>query len=789
MGAGAISGAGVADSNAGVALLDGLAETIVVLNRKGVIVGCNQSWKRFAEENGGSAELAMGVGLSYLRVCEAAAATGMPAAQACLDGLDRLLNGSVSSFELDYDCHSPEQERYFSMRAALAGTSGLYVIAHRDITTRTLARRAVEVSERRFRGVADAAPVAIYETDASGRCTFVNERWLALSGMRAAESLGTGWTKVLHVDDRYRIFEAWNKAVNSLEPFEEDYRFVGPSGTRMVHGRAVPVIGGDGECCGWVGVVEDVTEMHAAAEALQRSEEFHRAIFQASPLPVLVYDVETMQILAANEAAVRQYGYSAGELVQMTIKDIRPPEDVPRFMSLHAKHHDAPAEGPYMVRGDWRHRRKNGEIFYVDIYAHPLRFSGRRAHLVIALDVTERRRSELARQEALAEAHAAREQALRASQAKDQFLAILSHELRTPLAPIMAGAGYLRHALASDRADLVNVLGVIERNVMLQARMVEDLLDLSRINRGKVSLSRAPASLERLVALVVDTWKEEARRARVNLQSHVLARLWTFGDFDRLQQVLGNLVGNAIKFTPAGGTVDVRLEERGEEAVLSVVDTGIGVAAAALPNIFDMFEQGEAGGRSKGLGIGLALVKSLTEMHGGHVAASSAGLNRGSCFTVVLPTSRAPDGEVSLRLREELQHRAPVLLLVEDSEDTRRLQAASLRELGYVVVEAGSAEEAFSVLNGTQPDVLLADITLPGMDGYELLRRMRSQAGFGKVVAFALTASAGEEAVGRARAAGYQAHFAKPVDVDVLDARLRECLAWTGAAIDASGLG
>jgi two-component system CheB/CheR fusion protein len=360
-----------------------------------------------------------------------------------------------------------------------------------------------------------------------------------------------------------------------------------------------------------------------------------------------------------------------------------------------------------------------------------------------------------------------------ASSAKDQFLAVLSHELRNPLAAIQAGVDSLRHAPSDDDARRNRALEIIERNVTLQARLVDDLLDLSRLARGKLTLRRGPVLVSDVIASAVHGSRVDAARVGIALEEHIEPDLWVNADPDRLEQVVLNLVGNGIKFTPNGGRVVITAHSHDGKAWLVVEDTGVGIEKERLSDLFQMFRQGQLEARrAPGLGVGLALVRAIVELHGGSVWAESAGTGRGSRFTVELPlvapahthVPRAPEVQPSGKRK---------MLLIEDNADTRELLAETFTQLAYDVRAADSGERALEVLEHESVDVIVADIGLPGIDGYEFLRRARAMPSAAHTAAFALTGYGQEADVRRSREAGYNGHFVKPVDAGTIDARIR----------------
>lgn len=365
---------------------------------------------------------------------------------------------------------------------------------------------------------------------------------------------------------------------------------------------------------------------------------------------------------------------------------------------------------------------------------------------------------------------AARLDAEAASRVKDDFLAALSHELRTPLNAILGWAAIASHRHASE-ARIVDALRAIERNARAQARLIDDLLDVSRIASGRLRLNRASVPLSSVVDAAIETIRPAADAKAIAMSKHVEASPTIVGDPQRLQQVVWNLLANAVRFTPERGRVDVRLCERGGYAEVDVTDTGSGIAPDFLPHVFEPFRQGDGGAtrRHGGLGLGLTIVRQLIELHGGTVAAESAGHNRGATFTIRLPL-RA-EGATAAAKPSPGDHamaelRGARVVIVEDDADARDILKTVLEDAGATVTAAASAEEARVATREVHPDLLIADIGMPGEDGYSLMRSIRATQvpGLASVPAIAVTAHALTEDVERALAAGFQMHLAKPVE-------------------------
>lgn len=375
----------------------------------------------------------------------------------------------------------------------------------------------------------------------------------------------------------------------------------------------------------------------------------------------------------------------------------------------------------------------------------------------------------LARQAAdLLERHDAEVALRQADRHKDQFLAMLSHELRNPLAALTTAAHVLRVA-APDDARMKSVQGVIDRQTRHMVRLIEDLLDITRVRLGKLTLKREPLNLAELVQDVTRARRDAgllAGRAAVQLDAEPV---WVVGDRARLEQVYTNLLDNALKFTPAGGLIRVGVHREGTTAALRVADNGQGIAPEHLPAMFELFVQGEQDlGRAQGgLGLGLALVQRLVELHFGRIEAASEGAGRGATFTVSLPAVEGPVAAQGAAAPAVAGGRRPLeVLVVEDNDDTRQMLCAALAALGHTVFEAADGTRALALAAAHGLDAALLDIGLPDLDGYELARRLRAAPRGRRLALIALSGYGGEDDRARARAAGFDAHVVKPANVE-----------------------
>lgn len=392
-------------------------------------------------------------------------------------------------------------------------------------------------------------------------------------------------------------------------------------------------------------------------------------------------------------------------------------------------------------------------------------------------DVSERLANESELRKQIAAQRSARALAESSLRAKEEFLSTLSHEIRTPLNAVLGWARILLTRQDLDRELLERGLTIIERNANAQARLIDDLLDMARIVAGKLRLEVQPVDLLGIVLAAVDVVMPSATAKRIRIRTSLDPKTpRVMGDPDRLQQSVWNLLSNALKFTEAGGTIEVKLEVGETSARIIIGDTGQGISAEFLPLVFDRFRQNDASSarRHGGLGLGLALVREIVELHGGTVSASSEGEGHGSTFTIELPTEMSPQprgAHANVTRLESAPSLAGVrVLVVEDESDARELVVTALEQRGAEVLpfscSADAVDGVSQSVDGTLPHVVVSDIGMPGEDGYELIRRIRSlppERG-GRIPAIAVTGYAARDDVARALAAGYQLHVSKPID-------------------------
>ncbi|HEX8114463.1 MAG TPA: ATP-binding protein, partial [Kofleriaceae bacterium] len=478
---------------------------------------------------------------------------------------------------------------------------------------------------------------------------------------------------------------------------------------------------------------------------------------------IFIHD-DTGRVLDVNDRGCVMFGLDTSEARHAPLVELSPGEPPYSQHDAFDRLRSAISSGPQVF--DWQSRRADGTAFWSEIALRSFRIDGSVRVIASVRDVTDRKRAGLECERLMAELQAA-------NRAKDEFLAVLSHELRTPLAALQASIDLLLRLPTLDEPRALSALRIMERNVKLQTRLVNDLLDMSRLVRGKLTLERAPMRLGEVVLSAAETCRADATRADVMLETRAEAELWVDADATRIQQMVINLIDNAIKFTPKAGRITVSVSAKEGRGYVVVEDTGVGIARDRLSDIFEMFRQGEvAARRAPGLGIGLALVKSIVDLHGCRVWAESDGPGCGSRFIVELPLYDAAGVRAGRQVAAS-GRAVLTVLLVEDNADTRTMLAETLSQLDYRVLPAETAEAALEILAREPVDAILADVGLPGMDGYEFLHQARGLPAAARVPALALTGYGQDSDVRRARDAGYAGHFVKPVDIEVIDRQIR----------------
>jgi PAS domain S-box-containing protein len=617
----------------------------------------------------------------------------------------------------------------------------------------------------KLRAVFGLSPTILCLTGlADGRIRDANDAFLSTSGYTREEILGRTpielglWVDPVQRDEGIRNLKA-GRPVRGQE-----CRFRVKGGQEIMTVLSADIVQFDGEAC-ILSALTDITDRTQAEVALRESERRFMVAFHANPLPMSITSLADHRHLEVNEAALRHSGYSREEMLGRRKTDLGfwvTPEQRERMLAL------LQSEG--RVRDfEVGFRTRAGEERRLLVNSEVITFGGEPAVLSVSLDITERIEHEIRVREGQ-EAAEAQARALRAeARAKDEFLAMLGHELRNPLGTLSNAVAVLER-LARDET-MRHVVAIIGRQTAHLAHLVDDLLDVARAASGKIELALRPVELRALAGRCVDALAQAGRTARHEVRCegdpvHVHA------DPARLEQVVNNLLDNALKYTPPGGRITVSIERVDEVALLRVRDTGQGIRTDLLARVFDLFvQEPQSLDRSRGgLGLGLALVKRLVELHDGSVAAWSAGPGQGSEFTVRLPAAavaEAPAEAGGATARQTLPPRR--VLVVEDSADARQSLRLLLELAGHQVETSEDGPAGLAKVDAFRPEVALIDLGLPGMDGYEVARELRSRPETKAIRLVAVTGYGQADDRRRALAAGFDQHVTKPVDASMLD--------------------
>jgi PAS domain S-box-containing protein len=629
-------------------------------------------------------------------------------------------------------------------------------------------RIEAEVAKAHLETVIAGIQDQFFVLDREWRYSFVNQQVAEVVGIPKEELLGKIVWEVFPDVVKSKFDTEVHRAIaqNTVVQFEYFY----PAWQRWFENRVYPFAEG-------VSIfVTDISDRKQAEKALQESEEKFRNMADNAPFMVWVTDTNSYCTYLSQS----WYDFT-GQSEEMSLGfgwlNAVHPEDYNDVRNIFLE-----ASSSYSAfRLEYRLRRKDGKYRSCIDAANPWfgvdgEFKG---YIGSVIDITERKVAEAERDRLLELEQAARTEAERANRIKDEFLAVLSHELRSPLNPILGWARLLQ-TREFDAAAIKKAIATIERNAQLQAQLIEDLLDVSRILQGKLNLKMLPVNLVLVIEAGLETVRLAAEAKNIQIQTMLDASFGqVLGDSGRLQQVIWNLLSNAVKFTPEGGKIDIQLEYVDAEAQITVSDTGKGISPEFLPYVFEYFRQADGTTTRKfgGLGLGLAIVRHLTELHGGTIQAESLGEGQGAIFRVRLPLIKkdltakpnidvaALNPSLSTEILAGIQ-----ILVVDDDDDTRDFHTFVLEQAGAMVTAVTSAKEALQILAESEPDMLLSDIGMPEMDGYMLMRQVRAlQANQAKQIpAIALTAYAGEINQQQALESGFQKHLSKPVEPEEL---------------------
>ena len=667
--------------------------------------------------------------------------------------------------------------------------------------------------------VADSAGLMVWMTGVDGACEWFNGGWLAFTGRQLEEELKDGCSASVHPDDVPRRREALQAALASREPFEVEYRLRRADGRyRWMLERGLPRFAADGTFAGYIGTCIDMHDrreaekrdrlLSQAAHVLGQATEIEDALEQVAALAVpLLADVCLVHVTATSGHGSLRFANTVADQ-DLLLKELRerypPPASVPCFPTVLRTGESmvlAEITQPVLelTAVDDAHLDLMSRLQWRSALCVPLRARGRvlgvlglanatdraplgEADLTFAVELAQYLAAAVDGGLLLREAKASYEQVLESSRLKDEFLATLSHELRTPLNAIVGWSRLLMDGQLSE-TESARAVETIHRNAAAQNQLIADMLDVSRIVSGKLRLDLREVDPAAVIGAAVDTVLPAAHAKGIALQTVLDPGAGPItGDPDRLQQVVWNLLANAIKFTPRGGHVLLRLEKPDSVVAITVEDNGPGIDPEFLPFVFDRFRQADSSStrRQGGLGLGLAIVRHLIELHGGTVHADNRA-GGGAIFTIHLPrravSARAASAE--RHPAQDVAATAPAIslegvtvLTVDDKQESLDLVSVVLERRGAHVFTALSAAQGLDMLKRERPDVVLADIEMPGQDGLTFIRKVRSlpPGEGGRIPAAALTAYASSSDRTQALLAGFDMHLPKPVQPDELAA-------------------
>ncbi len=778
-------------------VLNSLPQHVLVLDDRGIVQAANEAWERFARECGGRMA-AVGVGANYLEACEQAAVSGDAGAGDILRRLQALLAGQAGECVVEHPWPCPGRPPHWFLTHARRPFHGRgLILSQLDISARKQAEEQLRQAQRLTQAIIDGAGALVFAKDLEGRYFLTNRAWRERVGLSEQQARGATDEGVfgLQAAEALRRNDQQVLAAGSLMVAEE---------TTYLRGRPVtylsskfPLVNEAGRPYAVCGVSVDVTEQKRVekqlGELLEAERRHARLLAQMAKASRLVHACLTADEIAQVLTQQAREIIGAHRATTSLVPD-GPGTRAIQVVSL--------AEG-----GEAEHARAAPPGAQPDAQANaavmeltvPLAGQDGRHLGVVRLDGRDEGSFSAEDEAVLAQLAAIASTGLEnarlyaslreADHRKDEFLATLAHELRNPLAPIRNGLEILRRS-GQLVGSAARARDMMERQLAHMVRLVDDLLDVSRISRGKVDLRLSPLQVQAVLDHAL-----EASRPAIDLGGHSLVLqvplhpLPVSGDLTRLAQVVSNLLNNAAKYTPSGGRIELSARAEGDRAVIQVKDNGTGISAEMLPRVFDLFAQVDRtlARAQGGLGIGLSLARQLVGLHGGEIEAESSGLGLGSCFTVRLPLAGEPPPQAFVPgdADRAMTATATRVLVVDDNVDGAESLALMLGLQGHEVRTAHDGAAALQLAAGWRPDVVLLDIGLPGMSGYEVARRLRSQQPDPALMLVAVTGWGTEDDQRRSAEAGFDHHLTKPVEATALEA----VLACRQAAADGAEVG
>lgn len=646
-----------------------------------------------------------------------------------------------------------------------------FVASWRDITEEKQCEISLRQSEERYREIIDQQTELICRFSPDLTLTFVNQAYSRYFDSTPEQLIGQNFLNLIPESDRSSVQQqitqlSMTTPENAVLSHEHPVlKSNGEIGVQQWMNRAI--FAQNGQLIEFQAVGRDISDRALAESALRQSEAFNRQILETIPDCIKVLDLDG-KILYLNSFGqdlldLRDPSYLNVRLVELWPKGDR--QQLEQAIDIALSGEVSKFEGYCPL--------KNGTPKWWEVIITP-RFdaNGQVERLLsVSRDISDRQQAEQERDRLLTEAQTARALAEAANRSKDEFVAVVAHELRSPINSV-AGWAQLLRMRKFDPANIDRALEAIERGTQTQVQLIEDLLDISRMASGKLRLTLAPVNLAMIVGGAINLMRPMAEAKQIHLDSRLTAIAQVYGDLNRLQQIVVNLLTNAIKFTPEQGRVTITLEQVARQVQIQVRDTGKGINAEFLPNIFERFQQGQKNSGSKdGLGLGLAIVKNLVEMHNGTITADSPGIGQGATFTVYLPLL---ESEVIVNTEEVAIAAEGVslagisILAVDDEPDSLELLKFILEEAGAEVQTAESGSIALEILSQFNPSLIVSDIAMPDINGHQLLQQIRTLYPERPISAIALTAYASSSDRDYALRIGFEKYFSKPIKPEVL---------------------
>ncbi|HEX7295535.1 MAG TPA: PAS domain S-box protein, partial [Pyrinomonadaceae bacterium] len=654
---------------------------------------------------------------------------------------------------------------------------------------RSHAEELLRGRETELKLITETTPLMLTRCSKDLKYVFANRAYSDMVGLEPRQILGRPIVEVIGKEGVAAIQPYIDRVLAGEQvEYEQEVAFK-IAGVRFLRAVYRPHKDKSGAVVGWMASITDLTDRRRAEEAQRKTQnELHEvrrrtekdlqhlaSIVENTDDVIVGRDLEGF-ITSWNAAAERLFGYTAAEMIGQPLTILSPPDRQKEDPEILARLR----RGERLEHFETVRRAKDGRLIEVSITTSPIRDAGGRVigFSKIARDITDQKKAEAERDALLKSEHAARAQAEDANRVKDEFLAVLSHELRTPLNAILGWANLLRTGKL-DSQNVERALEIVERNATAQSKLIEGVLDVSRIVSGKLQLDIRPLQLSTIIESAVDSVRPmaDAKNMKLRVNNGFESEPLVNGDSSRLQQVVWNLLSNAVKFSPAGGEIEVSLQRVDSSVEIVVEDHGQGIPSEFLPHVFDRFRQQDSTTTRKhgGLGLGLAIVRHLVELHGGIVIAESEGAGKGATFRVRLKAITKEAESLSRGRTGQLPSIDPKaaltglkILVVDDHEDGREVLAEMLSMCDAEVKVAASANEAISTIGEWRPQVIVSDISMPDVDGYAFIRQLRQIESHRDIPAIAVTAHALAEDRERALAAGFQNHLAKPIQLTEL---------------------